>query len=120
MRKAISMASILILLVAFAGGMGGCASTPLVKPETVPQKLVYAYGLIEGVAGTVEMLYRTNLLSEKETRDSANSLQKAWEALDSAQALYYAGKDKDYQMDLSTALEIVDALRGFLMERSRQ
>ena len=120
MRKAILTVSVFVLLLALVGGMVGCVSTPAPKPETIPQKLVYAYGLIEGVAGTVENLYRAGLLSEKETRDSADTLQKAWTTLADAQVLYYAGKDKDYQMDLNSALEMIDVLRGFLMERSRQ
>jgi hypothetical protein len=120
MRKAISIASIFILLVAVLGGMGGCAPTQIVKPETVPQKLFYAYGLIDGVASSVETLYRSRVLSDKETEDALQALQEAWNALNTAEKLYAIGKEEQYKADLDSALKIVSALQEFMLERGKQ
>lgn len=110
------VAAVIIIIAFMAGGIGGCATVP--KPETMPQKLVYGYGLVDGMATAVEASYRSGVLGEKETRDAANVLQKTWDMLDLAQDMYYAGKKTDFEATVDTAINMVQALKEFLIERS--
>lgn len=115
MRKALSVMLVLMLTMMSIS----CASMQMPTPKTAPEKLVYAFGLVDGVASMTESLYRAKVIDKEEAQDAYDTLQKTWSALNIAKSLYYAG-DEGYELNLETAMEMTEALRAFLLERSRE
>ena len=111
--------SITLMLFFILGSIAGCATVPP-APQTAPQKLIYSYGTIEGLANTVETLYRAEVISKKEAQDAFDILSKTWHALDEAEALYDLGQTLKGQASLNESLNMLETLRVFLLERSKQ
>lgn len=114
-KKAIAFA----VLILFALSAMACTPAQQVKPETVPQKIVYAYGLIDGIAGTVDNLYRAGVLNRKETTDAVRTLENAWKMLNEAEKLYSDGNGQ-YELNIENAMKVLGALQAFTLERSKK
>lgn len=112
-KKTMVAVALLVIMVA------GCAGT-LVKPETVPQGLLYGYGLVEGVTGSVETLYRAGILPHNDAVDAYNKLLSAKAKLDKANELYNLGEALKSKEELDSAMGIVELLRDYLLERSKE
>ena len=107
----------LVLIVVMLGGLGACAGAPP-TPQTVPQKLYYGYGSIEGLATSVESLYRAGVISKDEVIDMAHVINQAHDLLDLSEMLYRSGADG--QDNLIKATNLLGVVRDFLLERSQR
>jgi hypothetical protein len=95
----------------------GCAG-PVVKPETVPQSLLYGYGLLDGVSGSVQTLYKARVIPYDEAKNSLDMLSQAKASLDKAKELYYIGETIKAKGEVDAAMGVLELIRNHLLERS--
>lgn len=109
--------SVVILIAVLAlAALAACAQLGLVQPETVPEKIAYAYGTLTQVRTQAAMLLKQKRISLDAAKQIQQLTDVARSGLDKARDLHFSGNgtESSKQLELATSLlrEAQDYLAG--------